>query len=229
MITRLNPIFNNSGQLLDFHSITKASTDVSTQVISWTVGSWGSEAISRTQHPDVERLIQIKYLEWLPEYQSEAKTIIQAHPDWSGEGLQRPNQNHVYVLPEGVWKDLRPLVSVQAAQWNKIQTIRDKLKLSGTRVEDFWFHSDANSRTQQLGLVLLGANIPADLQWKTMSGRFVTMTSALAQQVFTATAFSDQAIFAKAEEHKAAMQAAINPEDYDFTVGWPATYLASSD
>ena len=39
-----------------------------------------------------------------------------------------------------------------------------------------------------MGLVMLGDNIPAGLQWKTMDGSFVVMTPSLAQQVFAAAA-----------------------------------------
>jgi hypothetical protein len=71
---------------------------------------------------------------------------------------------------------------------------------------------------------LLGANIPDGLQWKTMDGSFVTMTQALAQQILAAGAASDQAIFAAAEAHKAAMEASEDPASYDYSTGWPATF-----
>lgn len=57
-----------------------------------------------------------------------------------------------------------------------------------------------------------------------MDGSFVAMTPALAQQVFTAAAASDQAIYAAAETHKAAMEASADPASYDFSTGWPLTF-----
>lgn len=87
-----------------------------------------------------------------------------------------------------------------------------------------WFHSDQKSRSQQLGLVLLGASIPAGLQWKTMDGTFVTMTQTLAQQVLAAAAASDQAIFAAAEAHRQAMESSADPAAYDFSTGWPKVF-----
>jgi len=109
-----------------------------------------------------------------------------------------------------------------AAQvWERIKTERDRRTVQGgSKVGTKWFHSDQKSRSQQLGLVLLGANIPAGLQWKTMDGSFVTMTQQLAGQILVAGAANDQAIFAAAEIHKAAMEASADPASYNFSCGW---------
>lgn len=110
-------------------------------------------------------------------------------------------------------------------KWDEIKAERDRrTDQGGYKVGTKWFHSDQKSRSQQLGLVLLGASIPANLQWKTMDGSFVTMTQTLAQQVLGAAAASDQAIFAAAETHKAAMEASADPSAYDFSGGWPAAF-----
>lgn len=113
-----------------------------------------------------------------------------------------------------------------AAQvWELIKAERDRrTDLGGYKVGTKWFHSDQKSRSQQLGLVLLGSNIPANTPWKTMDGSFVTMTQTLAGQILAAAAASDIAIFAAAETHKAAMEAAADPAAYDFSVGWPKVY-----
>jgi hypothetical protein len=54
-----------------------------------------------------------------------------------------------------------------------------------------------------------------------MDGTFVNMTPTLAQQIFNATAVSDTSIFAAAEVHKANMLASDDPQNYDFSTGWP--------
>jgi len=113
----------------------------------------------------------------------------------------------------------------KTAKWEAIKVERDhRTENGGYKVGTKWFHSDQKSRSQQLGLVLLGANIPANLQWKTMDGTFVTMTQALAQQILASGAASDQAIFVAAETHKAAMEASGDPASYDFSGDWPATF-----
>ena len=117
-----------------------------------------------------------------------------------------------------------------AAQWGQIKAARERCKDGGVQVSGNWFHSDVNSRIQLIALVMLGASIPANLQWKTMaknpdgSAIYVTLTRELANQVFLAIVALDQAAFNKAEEHRVAMEAAADPELYNFGAGWPATY-----
>lgn len=118
-----------------------------------------------------------------------------------------------------------PLPEVQAKKWEAIKAERERRKGLGVQVGAARFHSDPDSRIQQLGLVLMGAGIPQGLQWRAMNGQFVTMTPQLAQQIFAATAAQDQAIFAAAEAHRAAINALTDwqaVEAYDFTGGWPA-------
>lgn len=115
-----------------------------------------------------------------------------------------------------------------AHAWEAIKTERDRRKAGGVKVKvgttNKWFHSDDASRIQQMGLVMMGANIPAGLQWKTMDGTFVAMDQTVASNVFAAAAASDQAIFAVAETHKVEMEASVDPSTYDFSTGWPKIY-----
>lgn len=120
-----------------------------------------------------------------------------------------------------------PLIDRQNAAWERIKTERDRRKSLGVKVGAHWFHSDDPSRIQQLALAMMGAAIPAGLQWKTLTTTpppvFVAMTPALAQGIFQATAASDGAIFGAAETHRMAMEASPTPESYDFSGGWPAS------
>lgn len=117
---------------------------------------------------------------------------------------------------------------IKSRQWDAIKAERDRRKIGGVKVKvgtvDKWFHSDDASRIQQMALVMIGASIPADLQWKTMDGSFVAMTQTVAGNVFAAAAASDQAIFAVAEGHRVAMEASVDPAAYDYSGGWPKIY-----
>ena len=111
---------------------------------------------------------------------------------------------------------------IQAARWTKIKQKRDELTDNGgCFVGGKWFHTDTKSKQQQMALTMLGASIPANLQWKTMDGTFATMTQTLAGQLFGAQIAREQAIFAHAEALKADLNADIN-------AGWPARYEAVS-
>jgi hypothetical protein len=118
-----------------------------------------------------------------------------------------------------------PQITPAAQVWEAIKAERDRRAALGVKVGAHWFHSDQKSRTQQLGLVLLGSNIPADLKWKTLTftGQpvFVDMTPALAQGIVMSTAASDTAVFAAAEVHRQALEASADPGSYDYTGGWP--------
>lgn len=116
------------------------------------------------------------------------------------------------------------LAEIKTEMWRKIQVERDRRKSGGVLVAGNWYHSDDTSRIQQLGLVMFGANMPAGIMWKTMSGSFVQMTPTLALQIFSAVATSDVAIFTVAEQHRAAMIASPDPASYNYLTGWPATY-----
>ena len=126
----------------------------------------------------------------------------------------------VVVIP----KPAATKAELKAAAWNGIKAERDRRKAGGVKVGAKWFHSDDGSRIQQMGLVMMGAGIPANLQWKTMDGSFITMTQALAASVFGAVAASDQVIFGAAETHRVAMEASADPASYDYSGGWPKVY-----
>jgi hypothetical protein len=135
------------------------------------------------------------------------------------------NQWDAYVSGDALPNTMPSLAERRAQAWESIKAERDRRKLDGGYTAGGkWFHSDVFSRTQQIGLVLLAAGIPANLQWKTMDGSFVTMTQTLAGQVFAAAASHDIATFAAAEAHKAAMEAAADPLAYDFSGSWPSVY-----
>ncbi|KQT10956.1 DUF4376 domain-containing protein [Ramlibacter sp. Leaf400] len=131
-------------------------------------------------------------------------------------------------LDEGNAPGLAPVPTREqaiAAAWDSIKAERDRRTLQGGyQAGGKWFHSDTFSRTQQIGLLLLGANVPPGTQWKTMDGSFITMTQTMAGQIFSAAAASDIAIFTVAETHRAAMVASEDPAAYDFTSGWPVVF-----
>lgn len=132
---------------------------------------------------------------------------------------------YVYENEDGSYRtEPKPRDQITAPVWEQIKGKRDGVKSGGVKVGDKWFHTDDASRIQHMALSMMGAAIPAGLQWKTMDGSFVVMTQALAGQVFQGVALLDMQAFAKAEEHRAAMNAAENPFEYDFSAGWPQTY-----
>lgn len=122
-------------------------------------------------------------------------------------------------------KPARDIDADKVRQWEAIKAERDRrTQTGGYYVAPHWYHSDTFSRTQQIGLVMLGANIPVGTLWKTLDNGLIEMTQALAGQIFSAAAASDIAIFTAAQVHKTAMEASSNPAAYDFSQGWPLVY-----
>lgn len=146
--------------------------------------------------------------------------------EWVADPV-RPDERLFFVFEneDGTYRtEDKPRDQVTAPVWEHIKAKRDSVKMGGVKVGNKWFHTDDASRIQHMALSMRGANIPANLQWKTMDGTFVIMTQALAGQVFQGVAMLDMQAFAKAEEHRAGMVAAQNPFEYDFSAGWPQTY-----
>ena len=117
--------------------------------------------------------------------------------------------------------------AVLADKWTAIKIERDRRQKIGVKVGADWFHSDADSRTQQLGMVVAGANLPVGMQWKTLTRTgsvFVTMTPSLAGSIFQAVMASDSAIFSAAEKHRKALEASTTPETYNVLTGWPVSF-----
>lgn len=155
------------------------------------------------------------------QYTSPEQTVVAVIDE---DGISRMSGLADALVPEG--ELVLPYTSppkTYAQVWDKIKALRDaKTQDGGCRVGENWFHSDTFSRTQQIGLTLMGNAMPPGIMWKTMAGTFVEMTPTLAAQIFAAVAAQDTAIFAHAEALRA--QAQADPDAVDITVGWPTTY-----
>lgn len=132
-------------------------------------------------------------------------------------------------MPETVgvlnYKPESTLQEKKDLMWEKIKIERDRrIQDGGYKVGTKWFHSNTFSRTQQMALMMMGAKIPANIQWKTMDKSTVLMTQTLAAQIFMAAAMSDTAIFAIAESHRVAMELLEDPTTYDYMTGWPLIF-----
>ena len=113
----------------------------------------------------------------------------------------------------------------QDEMWERIKAKRQDNLRHGVYVKSVgkWYHTDDASRTQYIALGILPA-LPSDLSWKTMDNSFVPMTKAILQELMLAMLADEQADFANAERHRAAMLKADKPLDYDYSAGWTVNY-----
>ena len=151
-------------------------------------------------------------------------------PEYAAQFISAPDDvesgwsfsNNTFISPPQPSRD-----SIVLSQWGAIKLERERRQKLGIKVGDNWFHSDPDSRTQQLGLVMMGANLPSKLQWKTLTHNgviFVTMTQTLVNSIFQSTLYSDDAVFTAAEKHRNALESSTTPETYNFTSGWPPSF-----
>ena len=113
----------------------------------------------------------------------------------------------------------------QDEMWERIKAKRADNLRHGVYVKSAgkWFHTDDNSRTQYIALAVM-PRLPEKLVWKTMDNSFVNMTKALLGELMEQMLIDEQADFANAERHKAAMLQAENPLKYDYSDGWTANF-----
>ena len=142
----------------------------------------------------------------------------------------RPSPAHKWDSQSKTWLlDTAAAAELKAQQqeemWARIKAKRTDNLRHGVYVKsvDKWFHTDDNSRTQYLALAVM-PKLPEKLAWKTMDNSFVKMTKTLLEELMTQMLMDEQADFANAERHKAAMEKADKPLEYDYGDGWTANY-----
>lgn len=154
-----------------------------------------------------------------PDLDFELGCVLQDDADGNGPRIVAWNDPRPQPTPDEIEVAAKPAAVAIVTQ--RIKSERDRRKELGVTVGAHRFHSDDPSRIQQLGLVMMGASMPAGIKWKTMDGTFADMTPTLAQQVFAAQAQRDMTLFAVCEQHIAGARAADDPLKYDYSAGWP--------
>ncbi|MCQ9121189.1 hypothetical protein BKG95_10130 [Rodentibacter pneumotropicus] len=151
------------------------------------------------------------------------------------EFCERNNGKTKFINGEFVFEeitvDLTALLREQRAlMWEKIKQKRHDNLRGGVYVKSIgkWFHSNDESRQQYTFLRTLDA-LPPNLMWKTMDNSFVQVTKAILDELSLQLVLDEQADFTNAERHKALMEQAESPLDYDFSDGWTETFAEVTD
>ncbi len=115
------------------------------------------------------------------------------------------------------------LIPIRAARNAAIRAERDRRKFNGVFVSGKWIHTDTYSRTQWMGMVMMGTGIPA-IPWATMDNTTITTSQALAGAVFQGIAQLDAALFAYAKSLIDQVDVSSEPQNIDIMTGWPTTF-----
>ena len=137
-----------------------------------------------------------------------------------------------YYIHNGTLMEI-DIDALKNEKWKAIQLLRDSKSQGGTFVKSInkWFHTDAKSLTQYLGLNqqrMMGSYTP--VMWKTMDGSFVKLYDSLLGELSNQVINNELMIFGIAEQHKSMMEAYPNPLEYTEEIMntlWPQTYAES--
>ena len=171
---------------------------------------------------------------------------------WQHDGIAADTVTEPGELPEGLtiepppsslhtWDgkawvlDAETAAALKQAQqeemWTRIKAKREEQRYGGAYIPTLkkWLQSDEPSRTQYLQLQLLEAKglFKQPVRWKTMDNSFIGLDAAAVTAIALQIMDNEQADFANAERHRAAMLKADNPLDYDYSGGWTANYATA--
>lgn len=136
-----------------------------------------------------------------------------------------------WVLPPDVAARLK--AEQQDEMWELIKAKRYDNLRHGVYAKSVgkWFQTDDATRLQYLALVLesVTGGFKKPINWKTMDNSFLQLTPELLREIMQTMHDNEQADFANAEKHKAAMLKAENPLEYDYSGGWTVNYEQIED
>ncbi|HFC8546143.1 TPA: DUF4376 domain-containing protein [Neisseria lactamica] len=130
------------------------------------------------------------------------------------------------VLPPDVAARLK--AEQQDEVWERIKAKRHDNLRHGVYAKSVgkWFQTDDATRLQYLALALesVTGGFKKPINWKTMDNSFLQLTPELLREIMQTMHDDEQADFANAERHKAAMLKAENPLEYDYSGSWTANF-----
>lgn len=125
-----------------------------------------------------------------------------------------------------IWADMLICIDdVKAQKIADIKAFRDAITADYIIIDGHHFHSDTNSRIQQLSLTRMGLSkqLSEGVMWKTKNHELIELTNEIAAQFETETMAHDMRLFATAQHHIIAVEMLDNVQaiiDYDYSEGW---------
>ena len=162
--------------------------------------------------------VQVEQVGELPE----GLTFVQrenGHQTWDAKAK-------AWILPPDVAARLK--AEQQDEVWERIKAKRYDNLRHGVYAKSVgkWFQTDDATRLQYLALALesVTGGFKKPINWKTMDNSFLMLTPELLREIMQTMHDDEQADFANAEKHKAAMLQTENPMEYDYSGGWTANF-----
>jgi hypothetical protein len=116
------------------------------------------------------------------------------------------------------------LLEAKEKKWARIQEKRDACFEGGVKRGGLWYQTDVASRIRWLAFAGMKANLPADINWRTMDGTLILLTQTLVGNIVDDINAKDIAAINNAEALKVLVDASPAPKSVDITTGWPNNY-----
>lgn len=144
--------------------------------------------------------------------------VVEQNGDWLADDP---------VAAQAIIDGYDALDAARKQKWVEIKAKREAVKYAGVPIVSVGkvIDTDEGARTQQLGLVMMGASLPSGLLWKFADNTLVPMTPALAQEIMQTTAERDIAVFAVGEAYRSQINVMTDWQailDFDILSNWPA-------
>ncbi|APY57195.1 hypothetical protein LFZ8_21510 [Salmonella enterica subsp. enterica serovar Djakarta str. S-1087] len=178
-------------------------------------------------YPERKYLIEVTEQQWQEYANMNNRTWVNSE---TLSFITAPPPGNFYKLEKDEWvfdesQMLAVLSSVKKGKIQQIKAHRDDVTADYIVIDGNHFHSDANSRIQQMSLTRMGQakQIPAGLMWRTKNNGLIELTNDIAAQFESVTMDHDMRLFANAQRHIAAVEALEDIEavlDYNYSSGW---------
>lgn len=178
-------------------------------------------------YPERQSLIEVTDQQWQKHTNTNKKIWVNGETQ---SFITTPPPGNFYKLEKGEWifdqaQMLMVIRGIKAAKIQQIKTKRDEATADYIVIDGNHFHSDANSRIQQMSLTRMGQakQVPEGLMWQTKNNGLIVLTNDIAAQFEAVTMDHDIRLFANAQRHIAAVEALEEIQtvlDYDHSTGW---------
>jgi len=114
-------------------------------------------------------------------------------------------------------------------KWEEIKRERDRRRFyGGVKVNDMWFRSNETAIQEYTSIIIAGNGAPVTTvivpQWRTLCGKTVDMTIGLAKLIMKAGIQKVMDNDIASRVHKEKLYASKDPDNYDYSGGWPECY-----
>ena len=135
-----------------------------------------------------------------------------------------PQEGWEYNSTSGTFRDPNQasIEDIKSQMVNIVWSNMDRIKYSaGISAGGYLFDSSQESRERYIAMNGLGSVLPEGIQWKTLSGEYVTLTPQLLQEIITAGVNMEHDLYLWCASKVAEINSATNLSSVTLSCDWP--------